>query len=233
MLARRLARRRQRAEQQPAADRDRCQRDGAEGERQPSQLVVEGHAPLRPREQVERLTQHGRRLGPPTRHGPDEERPDRADGAEDGHEAPERGAQAERRLPHAERVARPPQEPGRAKRQRRLLEVEALEEVDDAEAEQQGERDVAGAPPPPLQVDGRDDQRRRRGNGERVEERQGADGLRGEQEVAAPADVGRQGRAEVDDPDRERDGAGERGQALALLQSPGAGEHGHIPAERA
>ena len=123
-------------------------------------------------EQVDGLAAHGREAR--VRRGG--ERGDRSHhvGAEDDRRhAPRSAAQADRIVPHVERVAAPPEEPGDYPRQARLLDVEALEQVERAEQEQERERRAQGAFPASRQVEGGHDQRRAGGKCKRVEDGHG------------------------------------------------------------
>ncbi len=115
-----------------------------------------------------------------------------------GH-APRGAAQANRIVPDVERVAAPPEQRGDRPRQERLLDVEPLEQVECAEQEQEDECRLQRPLATAREVEGGHDQRRAGGKCKRVEDGHGLHRFEVEQQVAAPADVRRQRRADIDD----------------------------------
>ncbi len=117
---------------------------------------------------------------------------------------PERRAQRHRLVAHAERRTTGQQDKRRPPGDRRLLEVEALQQVEQAEGQHQTDRHLP-RPAAALEQVGSDQQQREPGRErERMEQPDRLDRLDLEEHVAAPADVRSQRRADVDDPDKCR-----------------------------
>ena len=119
----------------------------------------------------------------------------------------------------AEGAAPPPQQRRRRPAQDRLLEVETLEQRDDAERDRQAERELPRTPPPRTEIEGDDDQRDAEWDGQSVEHRHDLHGLEPEQEVVPPRDVRRQRRGEVEQADGEGRGGRQGGQVDARAEA--------------
>ena len=115
-------------------------------------------------------------------------------------------------VPDVERVSSPPQNRRGRPVEQRLLEVEALHEREGAEPEHEQEGDLPCAPAAAAQVEGGDDERDAGGHRQRVEQWDRVDRLDLQEQVVAPGDVRGQRREQVDEPDRESNGSGQRGQ---------------------
>ena len=111
---------------------------------------------------------------------------------------------------HAERRTAGPEERGRDRRQDGLLDVEALHDVEHRECGHERERDLKRSVAPPVEVVRRHEERERDRHGERVGPAHHIDGLDAHEDVAAPRDVRRDGRDEVDDRDERDADGGER-----------------------
>jgi hypothetical protein len=98
-------------------------------------------------------------------------------------------------------------------RQQRLLDIEALYDVERAQRDQQGECDRPRTSPPAAEVQRANDQGDTCRNRECVEERHHVLRKNGDHDVTAPGEVRSQGGDEVDDSDREGDCAGDRRKA--------------------
>ena len=141
---------------------------------------------------------------------------------EEQRHAPERRPQRARLVPDVERGAAAPEERGGDRRQDGLLEIEALDDVEDRERGQERERDLEGSASAPVEVERRQEERERDRHGERVSAAHHRYRLDADEHVAAPGDVRRDGRDEVDDrDDRDADG-GERRDVVQLPRGPEA-----------
>ncbi len=167
-------------------------------------MVVEVDRAAVEEKQVDGLAAHGRearvRRG---RERGDRRQDVRAD--DDRGHAPRSAAQANRIVPDVERVAAPPEQRGDRPRQDGLLDVEPLQQVECTEQEQEDERRSERPFATAREVEGGHDQRRAGGKCKRVEDGHGLHRFEVEQQVAAPADVWRQRRADIDDA-RDRSG---------------------------
>jgi hypothetical protein len=108
-----------------------------------------------------------------------------------------------------ERVATGHQDRGRGPGDRRLLDVEPLEEVECAQEHHQQDRRLPGSPPLLEQVRGHQHQRGAGGKRECMEQPHCLHRLEVEQQMSSPADARRQGRGDVDQTD-QRGGQGDQ-----------------------
>ena len=115
------------------------------------------------------------------------------------------GAARSGAVPDVERVPAPPEQAGGAETECRLLEIEALQQLDRRQGEHQPDRDLPGAMPPGTEVEGDDDERDARRHCQGVEDGHGLHRLELEQQVVAPGDRRRQRRGEIDEADGECD----------------------------
>jgi hypothetical protein len=123
---------------------------------------------------------------------------------EDERRAVECGAPFERFVLDVERAASPEQERGDGEVTECLLEVKALEQIEQGEREQQQDRQVECAAAASVQVVGTDQEQRGDRHGERVKDTQLAHRLDVGEHVAAPAHIGCHRRDEVGRRDRRR-----------------------------
>src|SRR6185312_15334106 len=113
----------------------------------------------------------------------------------------------------------PPQESGGCEAGQRLLEVEALGEVQEAQRDQQTYCDVERAAPPAIEVEGRHDEAGGGRQGQRVEDANLIERLDVEQSPVPPARVrGRRGN-DVDDSGSQGGEGGERGQGVRAAEA--------------
>ena len=215
---RKLRRRAQGPEEEIRDRENGRQRRRADGRGQPGELVVEPHRPLRPRQQAAKLTHDVGRLC--AARDPDRDAGEGRGRGRDANGDAERRARMQPIVPDVERVAAPPEDPGRSPRDECLLEIEPFQQGEQPESEHQDEGGLPRAPPPRAEVEGGDEECDARGHREGVEERHRLDGLQPQQEVVAPGDVRRQRREQVDEPDSERRGGRKRGQAVRSADRP-------------
>ncbi len=122
--------------------------------------------------------------------------------AEEQRHEQERRAERAGLVARRERRAARDEQRGAPGGERGLLDVEPLEDVEDREGEQQPDREVERSAPSPIQVVRSDDQRHRRGHGERMCVPHHRERLDVHELAPAPLDVRRHGREQVDEPDR-------------------------------
>ena len=207
----------QRAEDHVGHRQQRPELDQMNAERDPGQVVVESDVvaemdrPAAPQQQVAGLT-HDRRERRMALRGPGGERRHSDCEHTQQRHAPDRRAQRDRVVTDWEGGAGRPQDRGGPPGDRCLLEVESLEQVEQTEA---GNSTIAAcqARRRRLRQVRRDQQQREPGRQrERVEQAHRLDRLEVEQQMAAPADVRRQRRGDVDHADDRRGKCGETGQ---------------------
>ncbi len=116
--------------------------------------------------------------------------------------AHQRRSSCERRVLYIERAAPEPEDRGDGDIARRFLEVETLEQVEDAERYQQRHRESKRPQATPVQVIGADKEHRGDRDRQCVEDAQLLDGFDLQEEMAAPGDVRCQRRDKVDGRDR-------------------------------
>ena len=181
----------QRPEQQVRAPRERqqaCQADGLVDE---GELAPEDDRSRLPGERVESLADdRGNRCA--LRGGqPDRKRAKQQARPREQRHQPHRGAQADRVGPDAEGRATDPQDPGDGEAARGLLDVEALEQVEQREADEQEHREPqrALAAAPEVRRGHQQQQRGRHGGGMGNPQRGERSHL--EKQVVAPGDVRR------------------------------------------
>ena len=142
----------------------------------------------------------------------DERQAERAD----QRHAPDRGAQADRRVDDRELAATAVQEQRHDPAERTLLVVEPLQQVDEPDRDEQHDGHLHRPAPALEQVRGDQQQRGARRQRQRVEDLQGVDALELEQQVPAPADVRRQRRGDVDDAGQRRQHGSRQRQATVV-----------------
>ena len=206
---RRRPRRTARAKEQPGAEDDRRRNEHVDEDRKEMEFVGVGRRGVGPREERDRPVDDCARLGGAPRREPHEACDDCSGSRNRAREGPQQRVLPDTLALDAERVATPPKQRCAAPAQQCFFDIEPLDEVEPAECHEQCERGGPRAPAAPSEVQGGDDQREARRNGDRVEERHGADGHHLQQEVPAPGDVPRTRGGEVDDADRECDPARE------------------------
>jgi hypothetical protein len=195
-----------------------AERERAGRERQPHHVVAERDRPVPPQQQVHGLARdEARRIDVRDR---GDEPGDEGEGRARAGERARKDAVVGPVVSHVERASSRPEQGGRAEREERLLEIEALEHVEDTECEEQPQRGLPGAVAPAAEVEGAGDQGDAGRHGERVEEGHELDRLDLEEQVTAPGDVRRQRGGEVDHAHGQRRRRGEGGQALEAAAFP-------------
>ena len=175
-------------EQVPGSD-DRREACHADCDRYPRQLVVECNRGMRPADEIKRVEHDLHPTRASTRPDPHEPR-SREQDAEEGGGEQRRRAPAQSFVSNHERVAAPQQKRRSGPAERRLLDVEALENVQHTENDEQQRRHLPRSPATATQVECSHDQRDARRDRERVEQGNGTDGLQLEEHVMAPGDFG-------------------------------------------
>ena len=215
---REIPRRGQRTEQQVGGGQHRQDRDQLDGEPGLRQLVREAERARLPEEQVAGLAQD-RAEGRTRRRGERDHGEGRQERAGEEQRQPQgRRADRSRLMAAVERRTARPEERGAGDREHRLLDVQALDEVEDRQGDHQRERDVQGAGAPPVQVVGGQHERERRGHGQRVRTPHHRYRLNVDQRPASPGDVRGDGGDEVDDPDHGGREGGEQGYVVEPAQ---------------
>ena len=228
LRVRERAGRRERPEDEPGGRAESGEAEQADREREVPHLVAKVQLARLPCEQRECLVDPRGRAdaGRRDRNGCDGDG-ERSDG--ERRHPPRRGPKLHGIATNVERVPAPPEQPGAGRRQRRLLDVESLDDVEDGEAAEESERELPGDAAAAAKVEGADEQGDGGRHCEGMEEVHDADRLDLDEHMTAPGGVRGEGREEVHDAqdsghDRRHggdSGAGEREGAAHCLITRG------------
>src|SRR5205823_4562934 len=170
LAGRKRPRRRKRPEDEVGAPEEQQQAGRPDGLVHAAELVAERDRAPPPEKRVARLAGDGPERSPPRRRDPDGEAAQQQASSGDQRGAAERRAKGDRVVPHAERAPAEPEQARGGEARRGLLEIEPLQEVERAEADQQHERQLQRPLPAPPEV-GRGHEEEQRGrDGDRMRE---------------------------------------------------------------